>query len=62
MYIWTDGLRTHVYKPYEEDDEYKYYRPNLGDQIGDDNRYVILRKIGIGNNSNVWLAKDQSCR
>jgi hypothetical protein len=36
-----------------------FYRPSIGQQIGIDNRYIVLRKLGMGNHSTVCLVKDQ---
>ncbi|KAJ3379773.1 serine/threonine protein kinase, CMGC group [Lobulomyces angularis] len=44
----------------EEEEDYKpggYHPINVGDTFND-NRYVILRKLGWGHFSTVWLAKD----
>jgi hypothetical protein len=32
---------------------------NIGDELGPDGCYVVLRKLGYGVYSNVWLARDK---
>lgn len=42
-----------------EDYEYGGHHPvHLGDEIGDDGRYVVVHKLGHGGSANVWLCRD----
>lgn len=40
------------------DDGYGFARINPGDDIGQDNRFSIVRRLGWGMYSSTWLAKD----
>jgi len=35
-----------------------YIRTEFGDEIGPDKRYKVVRKLGWGTNSSVWMAFD----
>jgi serine/threonine-protein kinase SRPK3 len=37
-----------------------YHPVHIGDSFSD-NRYVVVRKLGWGHFSTVWLAKDTKC-
>ena len=37
---------------------YGWAQFEFGDQIGQDNRYIIARKLGWGMHSSTWLASD----
>ena len=37
---------------------YGWAQFEFGDQIGQDNRYTIVRKLGRGMYSSTWLARD----
>jgi hypothetical protein len=39
-------------------DGYGWAQFEFGDQIGQDNRYTIVRKLGWGMHSSTWLARD----
>jgi len=36
-----------------------YLRVEFGDAIGPDKRYKVIRKLGWGGNSSVWMAFDE---
>jgi hypothetical protein len=38
-----------------------YLRIEFGDLIGPDHRYKVVRKLGWGMNSSVWMAFDEKC-
>ena len=40
-------------------DGYGWAQFEFGDQIGQDNRYTIVRKLGWGMHSSTWLARDR---
>ena len=39
-------------------DGYGWAQFEFGDQVGQDNRYTITRKLGWGMHSSTWLARD----
>ena len=39
-------------------DGYGWAQLEFGEQIGQENRYVITRKLGWGMHSSTWLARD----
>ena len=39
---------------------YGWAQFEFGDQIGQDNRYTITRKLGWGMYSSTWLARDST--
>ena len=41
-------------------DGYGWAQFEFGDQIGEDNRYMIARKLGWGMHSSTWLARDKT--
>lgn len=41
-------------------DGYGWAQFEFGDQIGEDNRYTITRKLGWGMYSSTWLARDST--
>lgn len=57
----VDSDRNSIHSDEEEDlSDYKkdgYHHVRVGDRFHDD-RYLVLRKLGWGHFSTVWLAKD----
>ena len=41
-------------------DGYGWAQLEFGDQIGGDDRYTIVRKLGWGSHSSTWLARDST--
>jgi len=41
-------------------DGYGWAQLEFGDQIGEDDRYTIVRKLGWGSHSSTWLARDST--
>ena len=39
---------------------YGWAQLEFGDQIGPDNRYTIVRKLGWGMHSSTWLAREST--
>ncbi|KAK6066408.1 serine/threonine-protein kinase SRPK3 [Seiridium cupressi] len=66
----SEGRKSKVYEPlpeyvaaqYEDIERYRpggFHPVHIGDYLDDDQRFVVLHKLGFGSSSTVWLCFDQ---